>query len=253
MSIIAIMNQKGGVGKTTTCINLAAQAALGAKTLVIDADKQSSLSVNFGIENPKASISDVILGKPFEVINIRKNLDLIPCTLNFGSIDSKIQDELSREFLLSKGMEKIKGDYEYIFIDCPPDIGLVTVNALTFANYVIMPIKAARFSMDGVKLMLKFIRKVKGATNPDLGILGLLLTHFDERLRISKTIEKEIKDNGWDVVLLDTKIRNNTAIENSQNENQTIFEFDRKCHAAIDYMSLGKEVQLKIKKYEQGR
>ena len=150
-------------------------------------------------------------------------------------------------------MEKIKGDYEYIFIDCPPDIGLVTVNALTFANYVIMPIKAARFSMDGVKLMLKFIRKVKGATNPDLGILGLLLTHFDERLRISKTIEKEIKDNGWDVVLLDTKIRNNTAIENSQNENQTIFEFDRKCHAAIDYMSLGKEVQLKIKKYEQGR
>lgn len=248
MSVTSIMNQKGGVGKTTTCINLAAQAALGAKTLIIDADKQSSLTQNFEQYKPKSSILELFRGKPFEVVNVRRNLDLLPCTIDFAGIDLEIQGEYSREYIMSKALAKFKGDYEYIFIDCPPDISLVTVNALTASDYVIIPIKAARFSMDGISLMLDFVRKIKSALNPDISILGLLLTHFDERLRISKNIEKEIKEKGWDVALFKTRIRSNTAIENSQFEKKTIFEFDKKSFGTMDYMNLGKEVQRKIKK-----
>lgn len=249
MSITAIMNQKGGVGKTTTCINLAAQAALSGRTLMVDADKQSSLSRNFGETDPKTSIYDAFMGRPFEVVNVRKNLDLLPATIDFAGVDLEIQNEFSREMILSKAISKIKGNYEYIFIDCPPDISLVTINALACSDFVILPIKASRFSIDGITIMLDFITKIKNGLNPDISILGLLLTHYDERLKISKHIEKEIKENGWDVALFDTRIRNNTAIENSQFEKKTIFEFDKRCHGTMDYMSLGKEVKRKIRKH----
>ena len=130
-------------------------------------------------------------------------------------------------------------------------MNLVTVNALSASDFVIIPVQAAQFSMDGVSIMIEFITEVKNSINDNLTILGILLTHFDERLKISKSIESDIVSNGWGDALFKTRIRRNTAIENSQHkENRmTIFEYDKRSTGAIDYMNLGKEVIKKINKY----
>ena len=251
MKIVSISNQKGGVAKTTTCLNLAAQAALKGKTLLIDCDKQANLTKNLGQENAKTTISDLFLKKPFDVVNVRKNLDLIPSSIDFAGIDLVIQYELARESILKKALKKLENNYDYVFIDCPPDMNLVTVNALTVSDYVIVPVQASQFSMDGVSIMIDFISGVKEELNENLSVLGILLTHFNSNLNISKSIEQDIIDNGWGDALFKTRIRRNTAIENSQHKDNrmTIFEYDKKSTGAIDYMNLGKEVLKKINKY----
>jgi len=253
MKIVAFSNQKGGVAKTTSCLNLAAQAALKGKTLLIDCDKQANLTKNLGQEKAKTTINDLFLGRPFEIVNVRKNLDLIPSSIEFAGIDLLISGKFARELILKKALEKYRDDYDYVFIDCPPDMNLVTVNALAVADFVIVPVQAAQFSMDGVAIMIEFITGVRENLNEDLTILGILLTHFDERLKISKSIEEDIKENGWGDALFKTRIRRNTAIENSQHKDfrMTIFEYDKKSTGAIDYMNLGKEVLHKIKKYSE--
>lgn len=251
MLTIAISNQKGGVAKTTTCSNLAAYVAKKHKVLVVDCDKQANLTKNLGIEDAKGTINDLFLKRPFEIVKVRKNMDLIPSSIDFAGIDLLIQSNLAREFILKKALGKLKQDYDYVFMDCPPDMNLVTVNALTASDYVIIPVQATQFSMDGVNLMVDFISGVRESINPDLSLLGILVTHFDERLRISKSIERDFKDNGWENALFETRIRRNTAIENSQHKDHrmTIFEYDKKCPGAKDYTALGKEVLKKIKKY----
>ncbi|WP_421805742.1 ParA family protein [Flagellimonas sp.] len=253
MKVIAISNQKGGVAKTTTCLNLAAYFARKYKVLIIDCDKQANLSKNIGVEEPKTTINDLFQKKPFEVINVRKNLDLIPSSIDFAGIDLVIQGELARETILKKAIKKLGSAYDFIFLDCPPDMNLVTVNALTAADYVIIPVQASQFSMDGVDIMIQFIGGVRESLNEDLSLLGILITHFDERLRISKSIEQDFKDNEWEDALFKTRIRRNTAIENSQHKDNrmTIFEYQKNSPGAVDYAKLGNEIARKIKKYSE--
>lgn len=249
MKIIAISNQKGGVAKTTTCLNIAAFIARKNKVLLIDCDKQANLSKNLGVEEPKTTISDLFLKRKFDVVKVKKNLDLIPSSIDFVGIDLLIQGELARESILNKAIDKLKGNYDYIFLDCPPDMNLVTVNALTASDYVIIPVQATQFSMDGVNIMIDFISGVRENLNKKLGLLGILITHFDDRLKISKSIEKDFKDNNWEQALFNTRIRRNTAIENSQHKDNrmTIFEYDKKSRGAVDYANLSKEILNKIK------
>lgn len=249
MSVIAISNQKGGVGKTTTALNLAAQSSTIGRTLLIDCDKQGNLSANLNQKNASTTINNLFRKQPFDIVNVRENLDLIPSSVELAGIDLIIQSEFSRETILKKAIEKFKDDYEFIFIDCPPDTNLVTVNALTASDYVIIPIKAEQFSIDGVNIMIDFVTGVREGLNPNLSILGLLLTHYDERLRISKSIKQDIIDNGWENALFDTCIRVNTEIGNSQHKDNrmTIFEYNRKSKGAMDYMKLGSEILSKIK------
>ena len=197
MVTIAIINQKGGVAKTTTSVNLAAQASLRYKTLIVDCDKQANLT------------------------NI-----------------------------LDGFLSPLAKDYDYCFLDCPPDIGLITVNALATADYVIIPLKADSYSLQGVDAMLPFIQEVRDKINPKLTILGFVLTQYNERLNISKQIMEEIHSNGWDVALFDSMIRINTSLADSQFHKKTIFEYDKNSNGAKDYMQLGKEVLTKIKKIE---
>jgi len=251
MKIISFSNQKGGVAKTTSCLNLAAQAALKGKVLLIDCDKQANLTQNLGVNNPETTIKEVFLEEEFSIINVRKDMDLIPSSVDFAGIDLIIQSNYAREYILDKALKKLESKYDYVFIDCPPDLNLVTVNALTTSNFVIVPVQASQFSMNGVSIMIEFITQIKKNLNSSLAILGILITQFDERLIISKTIEKDLLENDWGDALFSTKIRKNTAIKNSQHKNncQTIFEYDKKSKGAIDYMNLGKEVLKKINMY----
>ena len=161
MAIIAIMNEKGGVGKTTTATNVAFELAKKGLTLLIDADPQANSSILFGVENPKTTIRDAYLGNPFETVKVRKQLDLLPSSEDLIGIDITIMDKISREFLLKKSLKNHISNYDYIIIDCPPSINICTYNCLAFATHIIIPIETAKFSLKGVGAMIKFCAKVK--------------------------------------------------------------------------------------------
>lgn len=251
MAVIALMNNKGGVGKTTSAINLAAQSSRLGRTLLVDVDKQANLTNQYLREEPREDVRNLFLGKPLSPIEVGKNLHLLPSSLELAGIEMTIQNELSRESILKNALEPIVKNFDHVFIDCPPEISLVTVNALVATDYVIIPVKAARFSMEGIEGMVELASKIKLKLNPDLHILGVLVTQYNDRLKVSKNIMKEVKDNGWDGDVFDTMIRDNTAIENSQFYFQDIFQYDRRSNGANDYAKLGQEVQKRIKKHQK--
>ena len=247
MPTIVLMNQKGGVAKTTTAINLAVQAALTRPTLLIDTDEQGSLTKQFGITDPKTTIKEALLGRPFEVVNVRKNLDVLPADAELIGIDLQLSGFVKREHKLEKAIDTIRDNYEYIFIDCPSNTSLVTVNALACADFVILPIKLDILSTEGIDHMVNFISMVK-ETNENLSILGILITQYEERARVSEKILSNMKEKGWEGFLFKTRIRKNITITEGQAYRKNIFEYNRNSTGAQDYVALGKEVLTKINK-----
>lgn len=250
MSVIALMNQKGGVGKTTATINLAVQAALDKCTLLIDADEQGSLSKQFGIREPKNSIKEALLGKPFEVVNVRKNLDLLPADSNLVDIEMYLTGKVNREMKLTKALKNIKDDYQYIFIDCPSNTSIVTMNALAFADYVILPIQLDMLSIEGVEHMVEYCTMMKEEVNDRLSILGILVNQYEARTKVTDIVLKEIAERGWEEILFKTRIRKNVTIKESQAFRKPIVDYNINSSGAEDYVALGKEVLNKINKLE---
>lgn len=247
--VIAIANQKGGVGKTTTAINLAASlSVLEKKVLIIDADPQANTTsgLNFAPDNDQQrTLYEVMIGK----IDISDaliqteiaNLHMIPSHINLVGAEIEMLEEEGRESLLKEALAPIRGDYDYIIIDCSPSLGLITVNSLTAANSVIIPVQCQYFALEGLGKLLNTIKIVQSRFNQELDIEGILLTMFDSRTRISKQVVDEVKTH-FQTMVFDTIISTNTRISEAQSYGRPIIMHDAASSGAINYMNLAREI-----------
>ncbi len=248
--IIAIANQKGGVGKTTTSINLAAGLAyLGEKVLLIDLDPQGNASQGVGASKVdiKNSTYDLILSD-LEVEDVRLKLntppmDLIPATIDLAGADLEmVEFKMGRERLLKNKLMKVKDQYDYILIDCPPSLGLLNTNALTAADSVIIPVQCEYYALEGLTQLLSTIRLVQKLFNPDLKIEGVVLTMFDVRTRLSVEVQQEVRRYFKERVYK-SNIPRNIKLSEAPSRGNSIFEYDLKSEGAKAYAALAKEVK----------
>ena len=243
MKKIVIANHKGGVGKTTSSINISAGLAKkGKNVLIIDTDPQSNLTESFGIFDPDKDLYlSFSKGEPLPIINVKKNLSIVPNSLNFSGIELEIAGRMPREIILKELIAGLDKTYDYCIIDCPPSLGLITLNALVAADEVYIPMEAEFLAYRGIDSIVGIINLVKKHFNPGLMIKGVFFTKYNEQRVLTKEIKNQIKGYFGDN-LMKTVIRVNVALAEAQSSGKDIFEYDPESNGAKDYMSLVNEI-----------
>lgn len=241
--VISLLNHKGGVGKTTSAINIGAGLVeLGKTALLIDLDPQANLTLSLGIPRQKSTIYEALRGESELVpYTVKEGLDVITSTLDLSGAEMELINEAGREYILKELLETVMEEYDYIIIDCPPSLGLLTLNALTSSTYVYIPLQTEFLALQGLAKIKQIIDKVRFRLNKKLSIGGVIATMYDHRKVLNRDVVETIRKYFGDRVF-DTYIRDNVALAEAPAQRKDIFEYNKRSPGAKDYLSLSKEI-----------
>ena len=245
--IISLMNHKGGVGKTTTTINIGAGLVkLGKKVLLVDLDPQANLTISLGIPRQKITIYESMRGEAeITPYNVKKNLDVVTSTLDLSGAEMELINEAGRELIIGELFEPLVHEYDFIIIDCPPSLGLLTINALTASDYVYIPMQTEFLALQGLAKIKQITDKVRFRLNKKLQIGGVIATMYDSRKVLNREVVETIKKYFKDRVF-DTMIRDNVSLAEAPAAHKDIFEYNPRSSGARDYLALSKEIMERI-------
>ncbi len=241
--IIALLNHKGGVGKTTSTINLGAGLVeLGKKVLLVDLDPQANLTLSLGIPRQPSSIYEAVRGESdLQPFTYKPGLDVIISTLDLSGAEMELINEAGREFILRELFDPVRDDYDFILIDCPPSLGLLTLNALTSSDFVLIPLQAEFLAMQGLAKIKQVIQKVRLRLNKQLEIGGVIATMYDGRKVLNRDVVETIKKY-FGPLVFETYIRDNVALAEAPAQQKDIFSYNANSTGATDYLSLAREL-----------
>jgi chromosome partitioning protein len=241
--IISISNHKGGVGKTTSAINIGAGLnLLKKKVLLIDLDPQANLTQSLGLINEPINIYGALKGEyKLQPIEIIKGLDIIPSTLDLSGAEIELSSEPGREYILKELIEPLRASYDFIIIDSPPSLGLLTINSFTASDEILIPLQAQYLALQGLAKLVEVVEKIKGRLNKSLRVGGVFITQYDSRKVLNRDVVETIQAHFKDEVFK-TKIRDNIALAEAPSQGLDIFRYSSKSYGAEDYLALSKEV-----------